>query len=136
MQPHVQQAFDDYPPGIRRRLLQLRKLIFATAARDPAIGPLTETLKWGEPAYLTEQSKSGSTLRIGWKASDPDRFAMYFNCQTTIVDSLRTLHPELVFEGNRALLFDRAAALPEAAVRRCIEHALTYHAAKRKRRRA
>lgn len=123
-----------YPRTIRSRMRRLRKLILDTAAANPAVGPLTETLKWGEPAYLTEKSKSGSTIRMGWKASAPDQYALYLNCQTTLVDTYRTLFPELNYEGNRAVIFDAAAELPEDAVTRCIELALTYHRTKKQSR--
>ena len=53
------------------RLMTLRALIFDVAAKTDGVGALDETLKWGEPAYLT-RSKSGSTIRLGWKASAPD----------------------------------------------------------------
>ncbi len=126
----VEQAFEAFPTGARRRLLRLRELIFKTAAATPGVGPLEETLKWGEPAYLTSQSKSGSTVRLGWKKARPTQIAMYFNCQTTLVDSFRTLFPkDFSFEGNRALLFDQAAAVPTDALGHCIAAALTYHRA-------
>lgn len=43
----------------------MRRLIVATAAETSGVGPLTEMLKWGEPAYLTEATVSGSTIRLG-----------------------------------------------------------------------
>ena len=130
----VQAAFDAFPTKPRRKLLKLRKLILDTAAQSAAAGQLTETLKWGEPSYLTEQSKSGSTIRIGWKASSPETYAMYLNCQTSLVDSYRTLFPELTYEGNRAIIFNVDEPLP-AAAETCIEMALHYHIDKRARRR-
>ena len=130
----VEAVIASYPSKVQTRVRRLRKLIFDTAASIPEVGPLTETLKWGEPAYLTEKSKSGSTIRFAWKASAPDHYALYLNCQTTLVDTYRTLFPELEYEGNRAVLFDVNARLPEANARRCIELALTYHLAKKKRR--
>lgn len=121
-----------YPAEARQRLMAVRQLIFDAAAACE-VGPLTETLKWGEPAYLTEASKAGSTIRLGWKARQPDRVALYFNCRTTLLDGFRTLYPELCFEGNRALLLSLAEPLPEAAVTRCVEQALTYHRDRRRR---
>ncbi len=131
----VQTAFDAYPLKPRRCLLQLRKLILDAAAKSPFAGPLTETLKWGEPSYLTERSKSGSTIRIGWKAASPDTYAMYLNCQTNLVDTYRTLFPELSYEGNRAVVFNVDEPLPAETVTACITLALHYHADKRAERR-
>jgi hypothetical protein len=98
-----------------------------TAASTPGAGPLEETLKWGEPAYVTTQSKSGSTVRIDRKKNQ-DRYAIYFNCNTTLVDTFRSLFPHsFQFEGNRALVFDVADALPTEDLAFCIAMALTYH---------
>ena len=63
----VAETFDSYPPNMRRALLALRSLIFETAASTDGVGVLEETLKWGEPAYLTSESRSGSTVRIAWQ---------------------------------------------------------------------
>ena len=123
----VEAAFAAYPDGIRAKLYVIRELIFSASSSIEAIGPITETLKWGEPAYLTEASRSGSTVRIGWKTDFPSRYAIYFNCQTTLVDTFRSLYPELNFEGNRALLLNEDDRIDEASVSRCIELALTYH---------
>lgn len=124
--PAVARVFDAYPPGIRRELLDLRELILRTAAATEGVGELEETLKWGEPAYLTAASGSGSTIRIGWKASRPDEYALYFNCRTTLVDTFRALFPEgMRFEGNRAVVFEAGAAIPADAVAFCVAAALT-----------
>jgi len=131
--PAIAAHFAAYPGDVRRRMMALRELIFATAAQTEGVGELEEALKWGEPAYLTSQSKSGSTIRIDWKAREPSRCAMYFNCQTDLVDTFRTLFPnDFRFEGNRALVFECDHALPSDALALCIAAALTYH---RRRRR-
>ncbi len=70
-------VFDSYPTQVRRKLMALRQLIFDTAAKTEGVGTLEETLKWGEPAYLTTQSKSGSTVRIAWKPARRQHYAMY-----------------------------------------------------------
>jgi len=124
-------VFASYPPAIRRKLLGLRSLIFKTAASMPGVGALEETLKWGEPAYVT-LSKSGSTIRLGWKKSNPGEYAMYFNCQTNLVETFRTLFPkELKFAGNRAVIFDEKDRPATDALAYCIGIALTYHRRKR-----
>ncbi len=60
----VARAFAAYPPGMRRKLLALRELILRTAAATGGVGPIEETLKWGEPAYVTSQTGSGSTIAV------------------------------------------------------------------------
>ena len=130
--PAVAAHFAAYPGDVRRRMMTLRELIFATAAATDGVGALEEALKWGEPAYLTSASKSGSTIRIDWKAREPGQYAMYFNCQTDLVDTFRTLFPnDFGFEGNRALVFARDAGLPKDSLALCIAAALTYHRRRR-----
>lgn len=124
----VAQVFKTYSPKIRCKLLALRKIIFDVAASTEGVGQLEETLKWGEPAYITSQTKSGSTIRLGWKKSSPTQYAIYFNCQTNLVESFRTLFSdELKFQGNRAMVFDDDEVVPKDAVCFCIAAALTYH---------
>ncbi len=124
----VADVFYSYPAPVRRRLLALRQLVFDTAASTPGVGALEETLKWSEPAYLTTQSKSGSTVRMAWKPKQPRHYAMYFNCQTTLVETFRTLFPkDFEFEGNRAIVFDAEKSIDAEAVIFCIAAALTYH---------
>ena len=136
MKPFVNRAvartFSAYPPVVRRKLLTLRALIFKTAASTEGVGEVEETLKWGEPAYLTSQSRSGSTIRIDWKRSNPSRYAIYFHCRTNLIKMFRTRFPnEFTFEGNRAILFDVADRVPADALSLCIVAALTYHRRKR-----
>jgi hypothetical protein len=131
--PLVAPAFDALPPAARAQAMELRALIFEVAAATPGVGPLTETLKWGEPAYLTAASKSGSTIRLGVTKSDPPRCAIYLNCKTTLVEAYRATFDDVFeFEGNRAVLLDPAAPLPKDALAQAIAMALTYHRRKRK----
>lgn len=124
----VKIVFDAYPPAVRPKLMAMRELIFQTAASDASVGDIEETLKWGEPAYLTSQSKSGSTIRMDWKAAKPHQYALYFNCQTTLIDTFRTLFgSELQFEGNRAIVFSLAKDAPKKTLAFCIQAAFTYH---------
>lgn len=124
----VAAAFEAFPDLPRGRLLEVRRLIFAIAAANQAIGPLTETLKWGEPAYLTEATKSGSTIRLGWKATAPDDCAILFNCRTTLVESFEAQFPGVFrVQGTRAILLHVAGPLPDPPLGECLDMALTYH---------
>lgn len=126
--PAVEKVFASYPTLARRKLLAVRQLIIDTAAITPDAGELEETLKWGEPAYLTSKTKSGSTVRIAYKPAKPLHYAMYFNCQTTLVDTFRTVFPnDLKFECNRAIVFAVADKIPTKELTWCITAALTYH---------
>jgi uncharacterized protein YdhG (YjbR/CyaY superfamily) len=124
----VARVFDACPAHMRRKLLALRELIFRTAAATEGVGELEETLKWGEPAYLTSATGSGSTIRIAWKKKRPNEYAIYFNCQTSLVADFRTLFPnDFRFEGQRALVFHESDAIPRDALQFCIAAALTRH---------
>lgn len=127
--PAVLAAFEAFSPPQRRGLLSLRALIFNVANDDQAIGPIEETLKWGQPAYLTTQSKSGTTVRLGTPKTGG--IAIYTHCQTSVISDFRTLCPDnLVFDGNRAVIFEREADIPHGPIALLIRRALTYHIAK------
>jgi hypothetical protein len=128
----VARVFASYPVKVRSRLMQLRKLILETATELPEVGVLEETLKWNEPAYLTTQSKSGSTIRINRLSDSDSKYAMYFNCKTNLVDSFRSLFPTaFVYRGDRAIEFDLTGKVPIAELKICIAMALTYHLKKK-----
>lgn len=113
--------------------MQLRQLIFDTAAATEGVGDIEETLRWGEPSYLTAKSKSGSIIRINSKR--PDQYAIYFHCQTNLIARFKRLYPgKFQCERNRSITFSDQANLPERELRHCISLALTYHLDKRKRK--
>jgi hypothetical protein len=131
MPADVAQAFDAFPNAVRRRLLQTRRLIFETAGKLEGIGPLTETLKWGEPAYLTEATGSGSTIRLGWFKSSDNNCAVLFNCRTNLVENFRERFPDsFAFEKNRAILLSASGPLPRGPLASCLAAALTYRQAR------
>ncbi|MBN2742162.1 MAG: DUF1801 domain-containing protein [Rhodobacteraceae bacterium] len=124
--PQVARAFAAFPVELRAGLLDLRALIFAVAARLPEVGRIEETLKWGQPAYLTPETKAGSTLRLG--VPKTGGFAIYAHCQSRIIPTFRDRFPqEFTYEGNRAVHFAPGAALPEDKLSFLIAHALRYH---------
>jgi hypothetical protein len=123
----VSRAFGALPAPIGKRLLEVRDLIFAAAAADDDVGKLTETLKWGEPAYLTEETGSGSTIRLG-RLKDSDHAAILFNCRTTLVDNFRERFPDqFEYRQTRALLVPVTGRLPKQELSICLSLALTYH---------
>ena len=125
--PAVAAVFKAYPAGMRKRVLALRELVFDVAAKTEGVGPLTETLKWGQPSYLTEETKSGTTVRID-RLKKADGYALYVHCQSGLVPKFRDLYADTFrYEGKRALLFDTDARLPLPELRHCIGLALTHH---------
>ncbi len=126
-------VFDSYPKPLRARLLALRALILETAATTEGVGKVEETLKWGQPSYLTAETKSGSTIRIGELKPDASRYALFVHCQTDLVSTFQQLYPkQFSYGGNRSVIFDIDDELPEPELRHCVALALTYHLNKRK----
>ena len=130
----VERVFDRYPAPVRRKLLSLRALIFETAALTQGVGALEETLKWGQPSYLTPETKSGSTIRIDQVKKAEGAYALYVHCQSGLVHQFKELYgTELRFDGKRAILFDLAKPLPVEPVRHCVALALTHHLRKKQK---
>ena len=130
--PAVEAVFNSYPKPVKAKLLALRRLILDTARKTKGVGVVEETLKWGQPSYLTPETKSGSTIRIDQVKAEAGQYAVYFHCQTNLVETFRELYPELSYGGNRCIFLNAVDKAPEAALRHCVGLALTYHARQRK----
>ncbi|WP_309664542.1 DUF1801 domain-containing protein [Tabrizicola sp.] len=130
MNPQVRAAFDTAPPSAREGMLALRQLILDVAAGLPEVGRIEESLRWGEPAYLTPETRSGSTIRIG--APLGGGFALYCNCKTTLIAGYRDLAgPAARTQGNRAVLFASVADIDAALISILIARALMWHLPRR-----
>lgn len=128
MDPAVRAVIDAWPPTVRPALLALREAILATAAETDGVGPLDESLKWGEPAYRPVRPRTGTTVRINALKGLPNCYAAYFHCQSGLIGRFRMLYPnDFTFEGERALIFDVGKAPPVEPLRHCIALALTHH---------
>ena len=126
--PRVESVFKNYPTEIKNKILHLRTLILEVASEISTIHELEETLKWGEPSYIT---KKGSTLRIDWKKKTPNQYAMYFKCTSKLVATFKVVYKNTFsFEGTRAIVFKLNEEIPEATLKKCIAVALTYHSVK------
>jgi hypothetical protein len=118
----VKAVFDRYADDVGIRLLELRSLIFSVAD-DESITALEETLKWGQPAYL---SKTGTTIRIDRDETHGGDIALYVNCKTTLVDEWRERFPEFKFGGTRSLHLRLEDDLEDPRLKMCIADALGY----------
>jgi hypothetical protein len=124
----VAEIFETYPKHMRNNLMFLRQLVFDVALETEDVGDVEETVKWGEPSYVT---KGGSTIRMDWKRSAPEQYAMYFHCRTKLVDTFKELYSgKLKFEGNRAIIFGENDQIPVDELKHCIYLSLTYHSKK------
>ena len=123
----VKDTLQLYPQNIQTKILTIRESIFELAKEHPEIGDIEETLKWGEPSYL---AKSASTIRLAWKKSSPNKYGIYFNCKSKLVDTFKEIYPTtFVYDGNRAIILDATKEIPEE-LRHCLLLALTYHKVK------
>lgn len=116
-----------YPPSVRNKFNEIRGLIYETA-NENELSNIEETLKWGEPAFL---AKGGSTVRINWKESSSDFIHIYFNCNTTLVETFREVFFDVFeFEGNRAIRLNMYVSWPVDELKQCFDVALRYHKVK------
>jgi hypothetical protein len=126
--PKVAAVFRAYAPATRKRLMALRETLFEVAAAIEGVGALTETLKWGQPSYLTEDTGSGTTVRIDRLKGDGGGYAIYFHCQSGLVGQFRELYPDtFTYAGKRAIKFGLDERLSLRELRHCIGLALTHH---------
>ncbi len=129
----VATVFAAYPGALRQKLMSLRELVFDVASKTDGVGPLHETLKWSQPSYLTVESGSGTTVRID-RLKSGDGYAVYFHCQSGLVESFRDLYPDTFrYEGKRAIVFETGERVPVRALRHCLGLALTHHLRRKER---
>ncbi|QPO12815.1 DUF1801 domain-containing protein [Thalassospira sp. A40-3] len=125
--PDVAAKFNACPAHARRALMSIRGWILELAGEIDGVGPITESLKWGEPAWRPK-SGSGITIRADWKAKTPDQVMIFFDCKTDLIDRTRSLlSADLATEGNRAIILPLDRPLPEPAIKTALGWALTYH---------
>lgn len=125
----VLERVNSYPQEARKRFDEIRALIIEVATRDDRIKKMEETVKWGEPSYITP---IGSTLRMDWKSTRPDEFAIFFKCTSLLVPTFKVAFPkEFNYEGNRAIWLHKDEDIPVGKLRSCILATLTYHKAKK-----
>lgn len=123
--PAVKEVFQSFPKEAREKVLYFRKLIIEVAEQLEDVDLLEETLKWGQPSYI---SKKGSTIRIDWKRKQQDEYAIFFQCTSNLVPTFRTVFKnEFKFEGNREITFHLEDALPEEELKKIFATALRYH---------
>lgn len=126
--PKVELIFANYPESIKKKMFNLRDLIIETANEIEEITSLEETLKWGEPSYVT---KKGSTIRMDWKKNKPDQFTLYFQCTSKLIPTFKMIYKNVFnFEGNRAIVFHKQDKFPKEELKKCIATALRYHSVK------
>jgi Domain of unknown function (DU1801) len=125
-------ATSAYSGLVQARLAELRQLVLDTAARTEGVGTIEEALRWGQPSFLTCETKSGSNIRIDGMRNDPEKLALYVHCQSGLIDLFKAHYSStLIFDGKRAIVLDAQQALPKEALAHCISLALTHHLRKK-----
>lgn len=120
----VKEKFDSYPKKARSKLLQLRKIILETGV-EYEVGPLEESLKWGEPSFVTQ---GGSAVRIDWKPKFPEKCFMFFHCQTRLIETFKEIYGDIFeYEGKRAIVLGMDDDIPVQELKHCIYLSLQYH---------
>lgn len=124
----VDTIFNNYPNFVKDKMLFLRNLVLETAKETEEIHQIEETLKWGEPSFITKQ---GSTLRMDWKPKLPNQYAMYFSCSSRLIDTFKMVFPNTFhYEGKRAIVFQLDEEIAIEELKQCIQAALMYHKVK------
>lgn len=127
--PDIEAVLDACSTAQRAGLVALRDLILRRAAELPGIGRLQEALRWGQPAYLTPDTRAGCSLRIG--PAPAGDFALFVHCKTGLIQSF-VAGPGAGHrvQGTRAILFRTVQDIAAPALMLLIGQALTYHLAK------
>ena len=130
MDSNVDSVFQNYPLKARQKLLKIRGHILSTAA-EFELGDIEETLKWGEPSYVTHSPKTGTTIRLSQLKSSEKEYGLFVHCQTTLIEEFRVAYPDLRYDKNRGLLFDSQQPIQSKVIKQFIYLALTHHIRKK-----
>ncbi|WP_291378768.1 DUF1801 domain-containing protein [Demequina sp.] len=125
----VAAAIADYPDAHRDTLLALRALVYEVAQRTEGVGPVEETVRWGQPAYVT---RTGTTIRLAAARGDDDAVGVYTSCQTPLVADFATEHGDrFAYDGVRGIHVAAGEPLRTRELADFLESALTYKLRKR-----
>lgn len=124
---HVEGLFNNFPGDIGKSLLHIRAMIYEEAHANPSVDQLEESLKWGQPSYVSK-NKAGTPIRLGVEKKSPGTFGLYVNCSTSLIETVKHIYGDkLTYDGNRGILFHENDTLPEETLRHVINLAMTYH---------
>lgn len=116
-----------WPKPAQKQFTEIRALIL-NAAAEADVGPIEESLKWGQPAWRPKRARTGSTLRLNWQDNSPQSIAIFVDCKTTLSATIREIYPDdFEYESNRALRLRLGAALPVQAIDHLARLTFTYH---------
>lgn len=123
----IKKTYYRFPKEMRKKMLEVRDIIFEVGKNNDKIGKITETLKWGEPTYQANNSKDGSPIKITHKKSINNNFSIYIISSTNLIDMFKELYPKtFYFNGNREIIINTDRKIPRKEISHCIELALRY----------
>ena len=128
--PDLLNTFALWPDAAQSHALAIRTTCWqvADAART---GALTESLKWGQPAWRPVKPRMGSTLRLSWNATTPHRLDLFVDCKTDLAARITARCPDAFdSDGRRRLSVATDLPLPMDALRQLAQLTFTYHRAK------
>ncbi|APX11725.1 hypothetical protein [Tateyamaria omphalii] len=124
---------ESWPQSAQSHFLRTRTLVHDVATSED-VGPLDESLKWGQPSWRPKRARTGSTLRLDWSPATPDRLLAFVDCKTDLAAQMDHRFPgQFHNDGRRALGFDTTHPLDKDAVWQLARLTLTYHRSKRGR---
>lgn len=125
--PDLLATFAHWPNAAQNTALSVRTLCWRVA-EAAGIGPLSESLKWGQPAWRPIKPRTGSTLRISWRADAPDRLDLFVDCKTDLAARFTAQFPDAFdSDARRRLTIATVAPVPEDALRHLAHQTFTYH---------
>lgn len=127
LSPRIRKTIADWPQAAQDHLKAARR-IACDMAQSAAIGPLEESLKWGQPAWRPRAPRTGATLRLNWSPSHPDHLMALVDCKTDLASQMSISFPgQFLNDGRRSLSFDLAHPLPGDAFAQLAHLTFTYH---------
>jgi len=122
----------DWPKNAQHALWECRAL-FHDIAHKAEVGTLDEALKWGQPSWRPIKPRTGSTLRMDWNPTFPNRLSLFVDCKTDLAARMQDLYPDLPEnDGQRHLAIALDKPLPQQAIAHLADMTFTYHRAKAK----
>lgn len=120
----IEEVIKSYPEQAQSMLLNLRDLI-SLAAAEANIGPVEESIKWGEPSFHV---KGGSAVRLSWNPKHPNQCLILFHCQTSLIETFKEIYGDtFYYEGKRAIIFPLYKDIPMQELKHCVSLAHQYH---------
>jgi hypothetical protein len=115
-------------PAQAQQAFEACQSLFHRIATQADVGPLDESLKWGQPAWRPRKPRTGSTLRLHWSEKTPTELSVYVDCKTDLAARMQTLYPDLLAnDGRRRIVLNLNAPLPETALSHLAEMTFCYH---------